>query len=263
MKVLTIVGKVDTRALVYPIARALGLSGQTAIVTDDGAYRRLYHGEDMKGTVNGVDICVGQRVDESLIESLNENGIAYDNIIVVSTGYIPSNSTGVIACHGVDRSMMGLTPEEEEALEEKKRAEETAAKEAAATKSKKGGFGKKNVKADEEADNTAENSISLTKEEEAPAKPEVKDLIKIPEGVPSVELHISYASPTTKGMTSILLKDSFMAYVYNCEEKKELAMYTDKHFNKTLAKLLETTFGVTANEAFTLLTRSEYTKGKK
>ena len=54
-----------------------------------------------------------------------------------------------------------------------------------------------------------------------------------------------------------------MAYVYNCEEKKELAMYTDKNFNKTLAKLLETTFGVTANEAFTLLTRSEYTKGKK
>ena len=263
MKVLTIVGKVDTRALVYPIARALSLSGQTAVVTDDGAYRRLYHGEDMKGTVSGVDICVGQKVDEALVESLSENGIQYDNVIVVSTGYIPSNSTGIIACHGVDRSMMGLTPEEEEALEEKKRAEEAAARENAPTKAKKGGFGKKKVDTEEPTNEAVENSIDLGKVDSEPVKEEVKDLIRLPEGVPSVELHISYASPNTKGMTSILLKDSFMNYVYTCEEKKELAVYSDKNFNKTLAKLLEKTFEITQNEAFTLLTRSEYTKGKK
>ena len=58
MKILTIVGKVDSRPLVYPLARGLSMAGLTGIVTDDGAYRRLFHGKGNMGVVNGVDIAV-------------------------------------------------------------------------------------------------------------------------------------------------------------------------------------------------------------
>ena len=59
MKIIAIAGKVDSRVLVYPLARAISLTGLTAVISDDGAYRRLYHGDDLKGTVSGIDISVG------------------------------------------------------------------------------------------------------------------------------------------------------------------------------------------------------------
>ena len=84
MRIITVLGLVDTRIIVYPLARALSLTGMTAIISEDGSYRRLYLDKGLKGTVNGVDISVGVDLDEKLRKSLNDTGISYDNIILVT-----------------------------------------------------------------------------------------------------------------------------------------------------------------------------------
>lgn len=106
MRIITVLGLVDTRIIVYPLARALSLTGMTAIISEDGAYRRLYLDKGLKGTVNGVDISVGVDLDEKLRNSLNDTGISYDNIILVTSDTIPKDSTGAIICRGVDKSML-------------------------------------------------------------------------------------------------------------------------------------------------------------
>lgn len=262
MRILTIVGKVDTRVIAYPIARALSLNGLTAVITDDGAYRRLYHGEDLQGTVSGVDISVGLKTDEELKDSLNNSGVPYDNLVIVSSGYVPVDSTGVILCHGIDRSMVGMSKAEEEELEQKLKEEE-ARKQAEASKKKSGSmFGKKKQQAD-----TTENNEETIETQEEPKEVEeavqVKDKIIIPEGIPFVELQISYSAPSAKGLLAITLKDSYLNYIYSCEERKELVVYPDKNYNKSLAKLMVETLGFELNEAIKLLERSEYLPGKK
>lgn len=264
MKILTIVGKVDTRVLAYPLARALSLNGLTAMITDDGAYRRLYHGEELQGTVSGVDISVGIKADEDLKNSLNSSGIPYDNIVFVSADYIPSDSTGVIVCHGVDRSMMGKSQAEEEAEEQKRQEEEAKAAEQAKKKKTSGMFGKKKgteQPSEENTENTVETQNDI-QEETKPAEVK-KDKIVIPEGIPFIEVQISYSSPSTKGIMAITLKDSYLNYIYSCEERKELVVYPDKGYNKTLAKILSETLGLEQSEALKIVERSEYVQGKK
>lgn len=106
MKIIAIAGKVDSRIIAYPLARALSLSGLTALIADDGAYRRLFFGDELKGTVSGVDISVGLKADDDLKNSLNDSGVPYDYKIIVTSGYIPPEVTGVIICKGVDKSML-------------------------------------------------------------------------------------------------------------------------------------------------------------
>ena len=215
MRLLTIVGKVDTRVLAYPISRALGLTGLTALISDDGAYRRLYNGEELQGTVSGVDISVGVNTDEVLRHSLDASGVVYDNIVLVSSSYIPSDSNGIIVCHGSDRSMMGLTEKEKEEMLEEERA--------------KADSGKKHSNKKESAEAVTEDTTEATTEAATEAATEEvnegtsvkleksiieQDIIEIPNGIPSVEVQISYSTPSYKGLTSILLKDSFMNYIY-------------------------------------------------
>lgn len=114
MKIIAVVGKVDSRVLVYPLARALGLQGLTAVIADDGAYRRLYFGDELQGNVSGVDISVGLKSDKSLSESLNNSGVPYDYMIVVSSGYVPDGVHGVVICKGVDKSMQSDVIKEDE-----------------------------------------------------------------------------------------------------------------------------------------------------
>lgn len=261
MKILTIVGKVDSRVLAYPIARALSLNGLTAMITDDGAYRRLYHGDELTGTVSGVDISVGLKADEELKNSLNDSGIPYENIVFVSANHIPADSTGVILCHGIDRSMVCMSQAEEEELELKQQEE---AKNIEQSKKKKSGgmFGKKKEQEKEEdASNTEIMNEENTVEKEI--KQEIKDKIVVPDGIPFIEIQISYSSPSTKGIMAIALKDSYINYIYSCEEKKELMVYPDKGYNKSLAKIMHDTLGIEQNEALKLVERSEYLQGKK
>ena len=71
MRVVTVVGKVDSRALVYPLARALSMKGLTGIITDDGAYRRLFHGRSNIGCVDNIDINGCNHVTESDLHSFD------------------------------------------------------------------------------------------------------------------------------------------------------------------------------------------------
>ena len=114
MRILVIAGKVDSRILVYPLARALSLAGLTAIISDDGAYRRLYLGVEDQGTVSGVDISVGHKSGDELKNSLNNSGVPYDNIILITTGYVPADATGVIICKGIDKSMSAVVTKEDD-----------------------------------------------------------------------------------------------------------------------------------------------------
>lgn len=118
-KIIAIVGKVDSRVLTYPLARALSLSGLTAMITYDGAYRRLYTGEEDTGTVSGVDISIGMKSDMELAESLNNSGVPYDYILFISSGYIPPEVDGVILCNGVDKSMMAVEAVDHEDIRDK------------------------------------------------------------------------------------------------------------------------------------------------
>lgn len=212
MKVLTVVGKVDTRALVYPLSRALSLLGLTSIITDDGAYRRLYHGDSLQGTVNGIDISVGLMVDNELNKSLSSSGVPYDYKIVVSSGYIPEDTTGLLICHGVDNSIMGVTETEDE----------------------------------------TSNTSDIR-----------KDTVDIPDGIPAMELHISYSQPSVRNITSILLKESFINYVYTCEEMKTISVYPDRAYNKLLAKILNELLNIGLSDAMAVLERAEYQSGNR
>ena len=244
MKIIAIAGKVDSRIIVYPLARAISLTGLTAVISDDGAYRRLYHGDDLKGTVSGVDISVGVRMDEDLRNSLNDEGMAYDNIILVTGGYIPSNVDGVILCKGIDKSMTAESDTEEK-------------EEIKPVKQKKRGLrGKK--KGEKEDDIDEDTGGQLEADEVKEEKKVKKDEFIVPEGVPSIECYISFERPSTKGDISINLRDSAIRYIYSCEETKSLDILTDKSLNKTIAKLASKVLDIEETNMFKMLTRKEY-----
>ena len=245
MRVITVAGKVDTRVLVYPLARALSLTGLTAIVTDDGAYRRLFKGKQLIGNVSGVDVSVGLNMDKSLKNSLNKSGIAYDNLIVVSSNYIPEDTDALILCHGYDNSMSQL-------LEDEKKEEE----EAPAPK-KKGRKGQ----ADEieEAPQVAEPVFTSDVIQEI----DEDDTFEYKEGLPMVDLYISYNKPVDKYQKGILLKEGYMQYIYSCEERKCLDRFTDKAVNKMLAGLVAPALNMDAKELAQLFDRAEYSNSSK
>ena len=246
MKVITIAGKVDTRVLVYPLARALSLTGLTAIVTDDGAYRRLFKGKQLKGNVSGVDISVGLNMDEYLKNSLSRSGVAYDNLIVVSSNYIPADTDGLIICHGYDNSMSQIIEEE--------KVEET---ESDATPKKKGKKGA--VEEDTPVEVTETPRVKIDKVEEI----DEDDTFEYDENIPMVDLYISYNKPVDKYQKGILLKDGFMQYIYSCEERKCLDRFTDKNVNKMLATLVAPAVGMDAKDLAILLGRAEYSNTGK
>jgi len=250
MRVLTIAGKVDTRVLVYPLARALSLTGLTAIVTDDGAYRRLFKGKQLTGTVSGVDISVGLNMNEELRNSLSKSGIPYDNLIVVSSNYIPKDSDGIIICHGFDDSL-GQEIEEDKPVE----IEEPKPK-------KKKGLNKKKDNTTEEE--TPTEVISLEKVEPVIIKEiDEDDTFDIPDNIPVTEIFISYNKPIDKYAKGILLKDGYMQYIYSCEERKVLDRFMDKSINKYIASIVSPVIDIETKELEMMLSRLEYNNNKK
>lgn len=263
MRKLAVIGNVDTRCIVYPIARALGLDSLTAVITDDGAYRRLYHGYEDKGTVSGVDVIIGSKVDDALVDLTKESGVPYDTLITVSTNYIPSDVDGVIICHGADRSIIGKTAAEEEAEAEAKAEKERLEAEAQREEAKKN-KGKKPVElSEEEKKAQEEKELAEVQLEELKKAQEKADAVPVPDNAKSTEVFISFATSSTKVPFNIILKESALSYVYGCEERKELPVYPDKVYNKTLATMLSKVLEVEANDMFKLLERSEYLAGGK
>lgn len=245
MRVITVAGKVDTRVLVYPLARALSLTGLTAIVTDDGAYRRLFKGKQLIGNVSGVDVSVGLNMDKSLKNSLNKSGIAYDNLIVVSSNYIPEDTDALILCHGYDNSMSQI-------LEDEKKEEE----EAPAPK-KKGRKGQTDEI--EEVHQVPEPAFIPDVIQEI----DEDDTFEYREDIPMVDLYISYNKPVDKYQKGILLKEGYMQYIYSCEERKCLDRFTDKAVNKMLAGLVAPALNMDAKELAQLFDRAEYSNSSK
>lgn len=286
MKILSIVGKVDSRALVYPLIRALSLNGLTGVITDDGSYRRLYHGKGNIGNVNGIDISVCGHVDDRAVHSLDNSGVPYDNLIIVSTDYIHPESTGIIACHGLDRSMMAKDEVEEEDDFIFPIKAETKEPEEAVDSKKKGGRGKKKpiedstpIVEDTTAEVASENTESTEEAvEEEPVvetehdriirlQAENPDKIIVPDGVPYTEIQIAFAAVPKKGILGISLRDGLYSYVYNCEEQKRIGIIPDKNYNSLITKIVATPLGIPANEMSILLTKDEGKgapeKGKK
>lgn len=248
MKTIAIVGKVDSRILAYPLARALSLQGPTCIIADDGVYRRLYHGDERQGSINNIDISVGNEVNESLLASLSDTGTKYAYQVVVSNSFIPSEASGVIICTGIDKSMTADIDngKDDEADEPVKKAP------------KKRGKSSPEDAASASAETTAETTVAP-----APKKEVKRDCLVAPTGMKSANCIISFDSAGKSTQTAIQLKDTAIKYIFSCEETKRLQVLDDKAFNKTLATMAAPLLGMTVDDLFKLLSRNEYIKGGK
>ena len=248
--ILTLAGKVDTRCIIYPLARALSLKGLVAVVTDDGAYRRLYKGNESTGNISGIDIYSDIEITEELIQKVKESGVNYDTIIVASRSYIPSETDSVLICHGVDDSMTQKIEEEtdEEKQERIKREE------------------KKQAKLNKKKGIQVESQISLSKsnqEQENNSIADKDDTFDIPSGVKQLDIFISYMKPIDKYKKGILLRDGYIQYIYSCEERKSLDRIPDKGLNKLIANIVAELLNTTPKELLQLLTTLEYTNESK
>lgn len=270
MRILTILGKVDSRPLVYPLARALSLNGLTGIITDDGSYRRLYHGKENIGTVNCVDIGIVSEINDETVHILDDSGVPYDNLIIVSQSYIHKDTTGMIICHGRDRSMMAQPEEDDEddefllpLLAMQKEAEEKAKAEAENSDDKKKKSEKTpEVTGDTESTQNDEPHDETIQEKRMRIQEENPDIIVIPEDKPYTEVQIAYeAAPKKTKIIGISLKEGLISYVYKCEEQKQLAIFPDQNFNKTIVKIAAEPLGIEANELNVLLNKEEGAAG--
>ena len=115
--VLTIAGKADSRALVYPILYILKNYGRVMVATDDGAYRRLYHGYKDLGEVSGVGVFVHPHIDTNLLSDA-VNQYAPDFLVCVTNGYVPEYTTHLLVLTGYDRTFAAGNAHSKEELAE-------------------------------------------------------------------------------------------------------------------------------------------------
>lgn len=103
MTILTVAGKADSRAIVYPLLYLLSKYGKVAVASDDGAYRRLYHGYENSGEVSGVSVFIHPYLD---LSSLNNeiNALCPDILVCVTNGYVPDFTTHLLVLTGYDRT---------------------------------------------------------------------------------------------------------------------------------------------------------------
>ena len=289
MRILSIVGKVDTRSIVYPLARALCLDGNTGIITDDGAYRRLYHGKGNLGNVSGIDICIVTNVNDETIHSLDDSGIGYDNLILVSSDYLCPSATGYLICHGIDRSMLAVESDDDDddfifampvvdvnkdADSSKNSSKKTNSKKNKDNKSDDNSVNTENEDAvissecdnyDSDIDNNQEVEETIH-DKVIRLQKENPDKIIIPDIANYTEVQIAFAAAPKRGMAGISLKEGILNYIYNCEETKEFTPIADKTYNTNLAKMLAKPLDMNPNDLFNLLSREEGTgkmAGKK
>lgn len=104
MRIVALTGTVDKRMLVYPIARALSIESNVCIVSDNGAYRRLFSERGNEGMLGRVKIVV-DIYEDSMLPRLDEVGIGFDYLLVDSSFEVPTDSDYIIYCRGVNRSL--------------------------------------------------------------------------------------------------------------------------------------------------------------
>lgn len=117
MIILTVAGKADSRVVVYPAAFMLKNYGRVAIVSDDDAYRRLYHGFEDVGEVDGVSIAVLPRLEPELMADEVQR-FNPDFLICVTNGYVPEFTTHLLVLTGYDRSFDGGNAHSKEEMEQ-------------------------------------------------------------------------------------------------------------------------------------------------
>lgn len=103
MTVLTVAGKADSRAVVYPLLYILASFGRVAVASDDAAYRRLYHGYEDTGEVSGVSVFIRPKLDRASLETEIER-FAPDFLVCATNGYVPDFTTHLLVLTGYDRS---------------------------------------------------------------------------------------------------------------------------------------------------------------
>lgn len=109
MVILAIVGKTDKRILAYPLMKTCGLMGNTCVITDDGAYRRLYHGMEDTGFINDVEINIVKGINNGTAEILetqkaNED---FDYLIYLTEAFVPPGAGKVVGLCSPSRTFCG------------------------------------------------------------------------------------------------------------------------------------------------------------
>lgn len=115
--IITVTGKADSRALVYPMLYILKNYGRVLVASDDAAYRRLYHGYEDSGEVSGVGVFVHPTIDADILTE-EVNKFAPDYIVCVTNGYVPEYTTHLLVLTGYDRSFEGGNAHTKEEFEQ-------------------------------------------------------------------------------------------------------------------------------------------------
>lgn len=105
MKRIVLLGPIDKRILIYPLARALSIEHNVIVIADDGVYRRLYQGTERYGTCGKVDIAVGVDINSVLSDAPNYFGVQHNFQLIASNNEVPAKTDYVINCLGVDRTI--------------------------------------------------------------------------------------------------------------------------------------------------------------
>lgn len=201
MKIVTIAGKADSRVLVYPIAYLLNQFGRVLIVTDDGAYRRLYRGYGDDGESGGVRICFTPSLDRTRIGNIvNETEV--DFVICVTTGKVPDYTQYLIALTGYDMAFGGNP----------------------SIAGKKSKLGKKST------GGVVEDLVALE-----------EDKIELGHDIPSENIRtvvVSTKEIKNTAIMSICVKDGLLQQCMLCEEYKELRAPVSRDYLQILMDLL-------------------------
>lgn len=112
--IISIIGNVDKRVVAYPLMRALAIQGRTAVITDDGSFKRLYLQDGNTGKVSNIDIIIENELTKNSEDKLDKKSEHIENILFISNNFVHSKSDRTIIVRGRDKSMSVLKDEDEE-----------------------------------------------------------------------------------------------------------------------------------------------------
>lgn len=98
---LVITGKADKRIVTYPLMRACSIAGRTSVITDDGAYKRLYAGKGNHGEIEGIKITVIPTMSHENIAEIEEQAIKDETeylIFITDSYYLKEMGYNLMLC---------------------------------------------------------------------------------------------------------------------------------------------------------------------
>lgn len=102
MKVINFIGNVDKRILVLPLARSLTFLGETLLITDDTAYKRMINADNI---ISGIKVLITEEFSQNMIEEYDD-GVTYSNIIFDTTSFIYEKADKKVICRHKDRRLV-------------------------------------------------------------------------------------------------------------------------------------------------------------